>query len=91
VNPLLALVGLGFLGGALVVVARLAFGRQGDLLASLYRAPEMGWPHGLQEEDPPPSWGWSQRHEPAPIVELERDRVVAIRPRSVHRRTGARN
>jgi hypothetical protein len=90
VNPLLALVGLGLLGAALLIVARLAFGRQGDVLANLYRAPELGWPHGVQEEDPPPSWGWSQGRE-AVGVEIERDRVVAIRPRSVARATRTRN
>jgi hypothetical protein len=90
VNPLLALVGLGVLGAALVIVARLVFGRQGDLLAGLYRAPELGWPRGVQEEDPPPSWRWSQRRE-AVAVEIERDRVVAIRPRPLDRPTGARN
>jgi hypothetical protein len=89
VNPLLALVGLGFLGVALVIVARLVFGRQGDLLASLYRAPELGWPHGVQEEDPPPSWRWSQRRE-AVGVDIERDRAVAIEARSVDPASGAR-
>jgi hypothetical protein len=90
VNPLLALVGLAFLGAALVIVARLVFGRQGDLLASLYRAPELGWPHGLQEEDPPPSWRWSQPRESVPIG-VERDRVVAIQSRPVDRTSRARN
>jgi hypothetical protein len=90
VNPLLALVALSLLGAALVVVARLVVGRQGDLLAGLFRAPELGWPHGVQEEDPPPSWRWSPRREPV-AVEIERDRVVAIRLRSVDRSPGARS
>jgi hypothetical protein len=27
---------------------------------------EAGWPRGVQEEDPPPGWGWSRRREEGP-------------------------
>jgi hypothetical protein len=63
VNQPLALLGLALVAAAVIGVAWLMVGRQGELLAGLFRAQGLGWPRGVQEEDPPPSWQWSQRRE----------------------------
>jgi hypothetical protein len=89
VNPLIALLGLAIVVGAMVCVAWLGLGRQGDLLTSLYRAPDLGWPRGVQEEDPPPNWRWSPRVEPG-AVDDERDALAAMPPRTVVRAAAPR-
>jgi hypothetical protein len=63
VDLLTALLGLALLIAVMVGLARVCLGGEGDLMSGLFRAPGLGWPRGVQEEDPPPGWGWSQRHE----------------------------
>jgi hypothetical protein len=63
VNPLTALLGLALLIAVMVGLAWVSLGGEGDLLSGLFRAPGLGWPRGVQEEDPPPGWRWSQRAE----------------------------
>jgi hypothetical protein len=89
VNPLLALLALAVVSGAMVGLAWLGLGRQGDLLTGLYRAPDLGWPRGVQEEDPPPSWRWSARREPG-AVDDEREALAAMLPRTVVRAAAPR-
>jgi hypothetical protein len=89
VNPLIALLAFALVFGAMVGLAWLGLGRQGDLLTGLYRAPGLGWPRGVQEEDPPPNWRWSQRRE-REAVDDERDGLAAMPPRTVVRAAAPR-
>ena len=82
-TPLIALLGLALLVGGMISFARLGLGRQADLLSGLFRAPDLGWPRGVQEEDPPPSWRSLPRTEPARI---EVDWHAPIPPRVPQRR-----
>ncbi len=57
-----------------------AAGRMGDtLLAGLFRAPDFGWPPGVQEDDDH-RWSWSgptEEDEPAPVA-VERVRMTPV-------------
>lgn len=53
-----AFLGLTLMVGGLIGFAWFVLGREADHLAGMYRAAQMGWPHGVQEDDPPPVWSW---------------------------------
>jgi hypothetical protein len=56
VDLLIALLGIAAMAGGLVAFAWFLFGRQVEHLRGMFRADELGWPRGIQEEDPPPAW-----------------------------------
>ena len=51
-----AFFGLTLMVGGLIGFAWYVFGREVDHLAGMFRPPDLGWPRGVQEEDPPPAW-----------------------------------
>ena len=64
-DPLIALLALLLVAAALVGSGWLACRGVDDILTGLFRGPDLGWPHGVQEEDPAP-WNWAASHqEPA--------------------------
>jgi hypothetical protein len=94
VAPLIALLGLSLVVAGVLVAAWLGLGRQGELLSGLFRAPELGWPRGVQEEDPPPNWGWARRPERTPGDEHASPAAVGaatrpVRAQAVVRRGGS--
>lgn len=81
---LIALLGISTMAGGLIGLAWYVFGREVDHLAGMYQAPSMGWPRGVQEEDPPPSWSWrpsarahADRDDPPRIAQLPARSLVA--------------
>lgn len=53
-----AFLGLTLMVGGLIGFAWYVLGREADHLAGMYQGSPMGWPHGVQEEDPPTAWSW---------------------------------
>lgn len=53
---LTALLGIAAIVGGMVVFAWFVLGRQVEHLRGMFRVDELGWPVGVQEEDPPPTW-----------------------------------
>jgi hypothetical protein len=58
VDILTALLGISTMAGGLIALAWYVFGREADHLAGMYKAHDLGWPRGVQEDDPPPAWSW---------------------------------
>jgi hypothetical protein len=51
-----------------------------DILSGLFRGPYLGWPHGVQQEDPAP-WNSAARHpEPAAEAIEQRPRMARLAP-----------
>jgi hypothetical protein len=80
VNPLIALLGLALLVAVIVALAWICLGGEGELMGGLFRAPGLGWPRGVQEEDPPPSWRPATPSETLPLPE-----PVPVRGSATHR------
>jgi hypothetical protein len=87
-----ALLGITALVGCVVGLAVHAFGRQASHVAGMFRAEDLGWPRGVQEEDPPPMWQAARRPAARPAIDPEpaapapaRIAVPASRPRRVVR------
>ena len=79
-HPLTALLALALLIAAIVALAWMCLGGEGELMRGLFRAPGLGWPRGVQEEDPPPSWRWATRREARRMPE-----PIPVRPGGTHR------
>ena len=79
-NPLTALSGIALLIAAMVALAWICLRGQGELMSGLFRAPGLGWPRGVQEEDPPPSWRWAAPREALPTPE-----PIPVRPGATQR------
>ena len=77
---LTALPGLALLIAAIVALAWICLRGEGELMSGLFRAPGLGWPRGIQEEDPPPSWRW-----PTPREAPRMPEPVPVRPGATHR------
>jgi hypothetical protein len=76
IDILPALLAITAVIGCLVAIAVHAFGRQASHVAGMFRAEDLGWPRGVQEEDPPPIWQPARRppaRQPAarPAIETE--------------------
>jgi hypothetical protein len=80
VHPLTALLALALLITAIVALAWICLGGEGELMSGLFRAPGLGWPRGVQEEDPPPSWRRATPREALPGPE-----PMPVRPGPTHR------
>jgi hypothetical protein len=80
VNLLVALLGLALLIAVMVGLAWMCLGREGELMTGLFRAPDLGWPRGVQEEDPPPTW-----RTPLPPQALPMPEALPVRPGATHR------
>jgi len=78
--PLIAVVALALLIAAMVALAWICPRGEGGLMSGLFRAPDLGWPRGVQEEDPPPSWS-----QPAPREALLPPEPIPVRPGATHR------
>ena len=88
---LTALLGLALLIAVMVGLVWACLGGEGELMSGLFRAPGLGWPRGIQEEDPPPGWGWSQPRDgpPTPNDAAEprasMPEVLTVRPGATRR------
>jgi hypothetical protein len=58
VNPLLALLALGLVTVALLGAGWAACHGMTTLYVGIFRGPELGWPRGVQEEEPV-AWDWN--------------------------------
>lgn len=76
-NPLIALLAVGITFAALFGAGWLACRRMTDLYTGLFRGPELGWPRGVQEEEPV-DWNW----DPAPDAHREPAAPEAVIPTS---------
>ena len=84
-DPLIALLALLLVAAALVGSGYLACRGMTDLFAGLFHGPELGWPHGVQEEDPVP-WNWAAG---GPGAAAERvDTAARTSPLAPHVRRG---
>ncbi|HEY0443091.1 MAG TPA: hypothetical protein VGC90_02610 [Candidatus Limnocylindrales bacterium] len=86
-----ALAGIALLVAGMIAFAWHVFGRASDHLAGMYRSPALEWPHGVQEDDPPPAWSWRRGSaEVTPESDgLRRDDVPARTAVSPHLRRGS--
>jgi hypothetical protein len=80
VHPLIALLVLALLIAAVVGLAWICLRGEGELMSGLFRAPGLGWPRGVQEEDPPPSW-----RRATPRDALRTPEPIPVRPGPTHR------
>jgi hypothetical protein len=67
-DPLIAFLALLLVASAVVGSGWLACRGVGDILSGLFRGPELGWPHGVQEDEPVP-WNWTTS-SPERVAEL---------------------
>ena len=75
-DPVIALVALLLVASALVGSGWRAYRGLDDILTGLFRGPDLGWPHGVQEEDPQP-WNWAASHPEPAAEDVERQPRVA--------------
>jgi hypothetical protein len=80
VHPLTALLALALLIAAIVALAWICLPGERELMSGLFRAPGLGWPRGVQEEDPPPSWRLATPREAVQMPE-----TMPVRPGATHR------
>ncbi|MFL5680847.1 MAG: hypothetical protein ACJ77B_09635 [Chloroflexota bacterium] len=73
---LVALLGIAAMAGGLVAFAWFVLGRQVEHLRGMFRADELGWPRGVQEEDPAPTWNVAGLSV-AGVGSLDDDRAIA--------------
>jgi hypothetical protein len=59
-TALTALLALGLAAAVLFGAGWLACGRLAETYSGLFRASDLGWPRGVQEEDPV-AWNWTPR------------------------------
>ena len=79
-HPITALLALALPIAAIVALAWICLGGEGELMSGLFRAPGLDWPRGVQEEDPPPSW----RSATPPEV-WRMPEPIPVRPGATHR------
>jgi hypothetical protein len=59
VDILISLLACLALGAPIGLAGSVLIGRGPELMAGLFHTPTgLGWPHGVQEEDPPGGWMW---------------------------------